>query len=942
MPHGDRTLNGSNCNRIEVHENPNLGETKCLLTESQNCSAESLGTAGPHENTKQSHGTLGTCENRRESLGTAGSHQNHKESQGTVGSHEDCKESRDSSRKSCEKHPVFLDLSRLQPSAKPTMRAGTTCTTTTIAKPSAGSSVTSNSTKSGAKKATRGEVDNTASTACDSFESILPIKTVRNLCAAHSVSPPPTPHIFCDKPTRSTYKTTATSDEHKNFSARPVRISSTVISQVQLKEVVSPKSLMDECCLGVKKALNPYLLTTPTQIKSCTSSNLLTMIAPLSPKKVGRSFSLSSPSPEVNLQQTRTENGTFGSSPNKGTKKQAPKKSTKQRSGSDSSYARKNVCKSSKECEPFPSLLPSSSSHYRKCNEGSADVSPPTISKSLPATPLQKLQRPSQGLSPHLCPRMPANAPSFVIPQMPPTAIPTNALHPYLPSKESESSRKKQRTHSSSSHSLKMHKNNSVQTYSRSCSRSKSCMSSPTIGGLGNPQSRSRLSPMTFNPSIVSHDNRSRSVSTSSSVLSSPSPSFPVDVQRRLDSSLMEEKSASISSQPTSATHHRSHKQNRSTVHHNYSSSPFSIRNMMASQPCSKFKSARHLSDTYTQRQSVASGTSGTSPISFTFTDLSFSFSSSDSSSVEMSGPTVSNSKTSMKNNHLTSISAQGTGRTSLTTASSKKKFKSGRLMPSSCPSTPRPLRAASPKAYMKELTEIDLMPSSLPSCLSETPTFHQRSPSFSPPSSFLSFIPPQPFASSFPHLLSQDSSLPTSPHPPSLSFHPQSCQPSPLHSASQLPSLSTVHSQFNALPDTGAPAHPSFGNPSPIGSSRSMDLTQMSQWELNQLYYYNSAILENHKVLMKNIEDHVAVMNADKGGADSLHLSSFDVYKRFLDFTVEPGCDLPDDMCSEKFGFGDEGKELSDLILGGTPSQPIINSKYDIYANAGRMLQNS
>ena len=71
-------------------------------------------------------------------------------------------------------------------------------------------------------------------------------------------------------------------------------------------------------------------------------------------------------------------------------------------------------------------------------------------------------------------------------------------------------------------------------------------------------------------------------------------------------------------------------------------------------------------------------------------------------------------------------------------------------------------------------------------------------------------------------------------------------------------------------------------------------------------------------------------------------------MYKRFLSFVVEPEL-IPDvsSICSDKFGYehlsetnGAKTKptlDFNEIIKGGTFDRPVLNEKYDFYANFGR-----
>lgn len=122
---------------------------------------------------------------------------------------------------------------------------------------------------------------------------------------------------------------------------------------------------------------------------------------------------------------------------------------------------------------------------------------------------------------------------------------------------------------------------------------------------------------------------------------------------------------------------------------------------------------------------------------------------------------------------------------------------------------------------------------------------------------------------------------------------------------------------------------HPGGGSTAPSHVASLADLSRMSRWEIEQLYYYNAAILEEQKHLMRVIEHHLAMAEQERKQENIFHRpTTFEVYRKFLDFLTEPDTVVTGDTKL----FESSSEDFKDLIVGGTALHPIINSKYDIY----------
>ena len=136
---------------------------------------------------------------------------------------------------------------------------------------------------------------------------------------------------------------------------------------------------------------------------------------------------------------------------------------------------------------------------------------------------------------------------------------------------------------------------------------------------------------------------------------------------------------------------------------------------------------------------------------------------------------------------------------------------------------------------------------------------------------------------------------------------------------------------------------------PSVVFNSSFMgDLSTMSRWELEQLYKHNMEKLEQQKKFISILEAQLKRVREQHDCFSTQKPSQSEVYKRFLSFVVEPEL-IPDvsSICSDKFGYehlsetnGAKTKptlDFNEIIKGGTFDRPVLNEKYDFYANFGR-----
>ena len=130
------------------------------------------------------------------------------------------------------------------------------------------------------------------------------------------------------------------------------------------------------------------------------------------------------------------------------------------------------------------------------------------------------------------------------------------------------------------------------------------------------------------------------------------------------------------------------------------------------------------------------------------------------------------------------------------------------------------------------------------------------------------------------------------------------------------------------------------------FNSSFMGDISSMSCQELEQLYKHNVEKLEQQKKLISILEIQLKRVREQQQSVTTQTPSQSEVYKRFLSFVVEPEL-IPDDsstLCSDKFGYSHLVKQsktkprldFNDIIKGGTFDRPVLNEKYDFYANFG------
>ena len=151
------------------------------------------------------------------------------------------------------------------------------------------------------------------------------------------------------------------------------------------------------------------------------------------------------------------------------------------------------------------------------------------------------------------------------------------------------------------------------------------------------------------------------------------------------------------------------------------------------------------------------------------------------------------------------------------------------------------------------------------------------------------------------------------------------------------------VDDSNHTYPSSSVTTRPGAATPTFFGGGRGQlpDLSNMTRWEMEQLYYYNAAILEQQKRVTEAIEKQLIKLQEENEQGNTLKLSSSEVYKRFLDFLVEPTCSPAEDPIDD-IGFSqsnDSKIKFEDLVIGGTAFKPILNSKYDYYGNLAKLM---
>ena len=553
--------------------------------------------------------------------------------------------------------------------------------------------------------------------------------------------------------------------------------------------------------------------------------------------------------------------------------------------------------------------------------------------------PMRSRKRSPQGLSPLLSSRFPVNAPSFVIPQMPSHDIGTylpaasgsgsvcstslngktgvsrvtasSTYFPDLPAAIQQPNSIIGHTPQLSGHTPQLSGNTpqsssmightpySISVMAHSSRSSWIPQSSSTIGhalsvksSIQKQYQNSTVSKGTSKSVVQSPDGktrrisvaspplmtgfglrRSRSSSTSSSALSSPSPP-PAEM--------------CISGEPRVGSVPSMIKRHKSTIHHTgFLDSGEYLSKKHAPIPIFQPKSLRNDSSSILQPSvspSIVTVMSSSSKPSHSVMPSKPSHSpGSVVSSVAEIGKVTKTSAA-----HSRKTVAKGSKQSRRTSVSSLKSDTDSFSLPSSFHDPLKPMVVGSPKKYSSEATEITLPSPS-----------HQYSPN-------RAFVTP---------------------------YSPGTSSPTGVQSEV----LNTRHGTGMGLPFGFPVAHSSgTASPSSVTSSSgtnfampTVDLSTMSRWEIEQLYYYNTAILEEQKRLMKLIERHLLETEQENKQTVIRKPSTFEVYKHFLEFLTEPET-IPDASISIH-GFS-EDTEVNDVIVGGTPYQPIINNKYDVY----------
>ena len=163
-------------------------------------------------------------------------------------------------------------------------------------------------------------------------------------------------------------------------------------------------------------------------------------------------------------------------------------------------------------------------------------------------------------------------------------------------------------------------------------------------------------------------------------------------------------------------------------------------------------------------------------------------------------------------------------------------------------------------------------------------------------------------------------------------------------------PAISSVASSTIRMEDVLTASY--SGNvvaPSIVMNSAFMgDISSMSRWELEKLYQHNLEKLEQQKKFIHLLEAHLKRIREQHNTFNTHKPSQTEVYQRFLSFIVEPEV-VPDVplATSDKYGYGhllksQDGESTSpslnfnEVIKGGTFDRPVMNEKYDFYANFG------
>ncbi len=109
-------------------------------------------------------------------------------------------------------------------------------------------------------------------------------------------------------------------------------------------------------------------------------------------------------------------------------------------------------------------------------------------------------------------------------------------------------------------------------------------------------------------------------------------------------------------------------------------------------------------------------------------------------------------------------------------------------------------------------------------------------------------------------------------------------------------------------------------------------DFSSMSLWEMEQLYAYNKAILHRQKKITLQIKAQLLKMQQQERVNQNKKLSRSDLYKRFLNFLVEPKyvptCDLTKPLPTGK---------NKDILDPSYSDRPVLRKEFDVYGSLSK-----
>lgn len=574
--------------------------------------------------------------------------------------------------------------------------------------------------------------------------------------------------------------------------------------------------------------------------------------------------------------------------------------------------------------------------HSGRTNSNSHTAAKFVAASKTSTKPVRSRKRSPQGLSPLLSSRFPVNAPSFVIPQIP--AMPSHDIGTYLPAasggvcstslngktgfsrvaylpdlplslsiKSQEnpaairgtSQPKSVIGHAPQLSSVISHTPYSISVMGHSSPSSAIDRTPQSSSTIGHALSAKSSIQKRYQNSTVSKGTSGADVKTRGISLASPPLTTGINMRRTRSSSTSSSALSSpspppsetcIAGEPRVGSMSSIFKRYKSTIHHTGCSDS------------GEYTSKKHLTIPLFQPKTLLGNNSSSilqpsvSPSIVTVMSSSSKPSHSVMPSCVAGSVLAGADMSQVAETSAGKSAAKGSKQARRTSTSSLKSDTDSFSLPS-LHDPPRPMVVSSPKKYLSEATEINL------------PSPSQYTNQYSPNGAFVT-----------------SHSLRIS---------------SPMGVQSEV--LNTSHGTAMA-PPFGFPVAHSSGAASPSPSSvtsssgipqsnfgvPAVDLSKMSRWEIEQLYYYNTAILEEQKRLMKLIEKHLLETEQEVNKQTVVHKpSTFEVYNNFLEFLTEP--DTVPDASINMYGFSEES-EINDLIVGGTPYQPIINSKYDVY----------